>query len=216
MKTLLVIILSILLLSACKDPEKLNVGFAEPDNPEVVETALWNNVEPGLQISFGSVDERYNRDLPPDINYTNSWEGVGWRGEKIHSQFLLWANADVKDIHWEASELKDKEGNILSSESVEIRAVRYVLTDEFLTGCGYRDSDTIQAHLVGDMLEPVNSLNLPADARQFVLLPSLARKKYGVLLDMQPALVKESEESGYNILKNPLIAIIIHSKLPCL
>ncbi len=72
MKTLLVIILSILLLSACKDPKKLNVGFTEPDNPEVVETALWNNVESGLQISFGSVDERYNRDIPPDINYKNS------------------------------------------------------------------------------------------------------------------------------------------------
>ncbi len=203
MKTLLVIILSILLLSACKDPKKLNVGFTEPDNPEVVETALWNNVESGLQISFGSVDERYNRDIPPDINYKNSWEGVGWRGEKIHSQFLLWANADVKDIHFEVSELKDKEGNILSSESVEIRAVRYVLTDEFLTGCGYRDSDTIQAHLVGDMLEPVNSLNLPAQSTRPMWVT------FKIPADQTPGVYQGSIKLQYNSVAEKTLDISI-------
>lgn len=42
---------------------------------------------------------------------------------------------------------------------------------------------------------------LPAvdDARQFVLLPGIARQRYHALLEKQPALVQASEESPYNL-----------------
>jgi indolepyruvate ferredoxin oxidoreductase alpha subunit len=39
---------------------------------------------------------------------------------------------------------------------------------------------------------------LPKDPRQFVLLPSIARRNYKRLLEMQPAILKDSEESKYN------------------
>ncbi len=40
--------------------------------------------------------------------------------------------------------------------------------------------------------------SLPKDPRQFVLLPSIARRNYKRLLEMQPAIIKDSEESKYN------------------
>jgi len=43
-----------------------------------------------------------------------------------------------------------------------------------------------------------NPLQLPADARQFVLLPSIARVRYRKLLDLQPQLESESDRSPYN------------------
>lgn len=43
-----------------------------------------------------------------------------------------------------------------------------------------------------------NELKLPGDPRQFVLLPSIARKRYKVLLENLKNFEKESEESGYN------------------
>lgn len=43
-----------------------------------------------------------------------------------------------------------------------------------------------------------NELKMPEDLRQFVLLPSLARKKYKILLKLQEGLEEESEKSGYN------------------
>ncbi|MFH0761677.1 MAG: indolepyruvate ferredoxin oxidoreductase subunit alpha [Bacteroidota bacterium] len=43
-----------------------------------------------------------------------------------------------------------------------------------------------------------NSLKLPLDSRQYVLLPGLARKRYRLLLSMQEKLVSESELSSYN------------------
>ena len=41
-------------------------------------------------------------------------------------------------------------------------------------------------------------IKLPDNSVQFVLLPSIARKQYKQLLDVQPKLVKESEESPFN------------------
>lgn len=43
-----------------------------------------------------------------------------------------------------------------------------------------------------------NTIRLPDDPRQFVLLPAIARKRYQRLLGLQPELMKESENSAYN------------------
>ncbi len=164
MKNIIILFSVIIILNSCQEPEKISIGFPEPENPEPLATGLWDKVQPGLHISYGSVDERYNRDSPPEINNNDSWNGVGWKGEKIHTQFLLWAEQDITNMTWHVSNLTDSKGNTINSQKIEIRAIRYVLTDEFLTGCGWRDKDTIQAHLVGDILEPVEQLNLPAQS----------------------------------------------------
>lgn len=44
-----------------------------------------------------------------------------------------------------------------------------------------------------------NTLKLPANLRQFVLLPNIARKQYKELLAKQPLLEEASEKDGYNI-----------------
>jgi indolepyruvate ferredoxin oxidoreductase alpha subunit len=43
-----------------------------------------------------------------------------------------------------------------------------------------------------------NGLSLPSDLKQFILLPSLARKRYQSLLSLQDRLERESGESGVN------------------
>ncbi len=43
-----------------------------------------------------------------------------------------------------------------------------------------------------------NRFRFPENARQFILLPAIARKQYAQLLDKQPAFVQESENSAYN------------------
>jgi indolepyruvate ferredoxin oxidoreductase alpha subunit len=43
-----------------------------------------------------------------------------------------------------------------------------------------------------------NELNLPGDLKQFILLPSLARKRYKSLLNTQDQLIAEGEQSGLN------------------
>ncbi|MBN2890624.1 MAG: indolepyruvate ferredoxin oxidoreductase [Bacteroidales bacterium] len=46
--------------------------------------------------------------------------------------------------------------------------------------------------------KPQNQMKLPSDPRQFVLLPSIAKKSYKSLLQMQVALIEESEKSEFN------------------
>ncbi len=48
-----------------------------------------------------------------------------------------------------------------------------------------------------DKKEQLNA-SLPKDPRQFVLLPSIARRNYKKLLEMQDAIIKDSENSKYN------------------
>ena len=43
-----------------------------------------------------------------------------------------------------------------------------------------------------------NKLKLPDDPKQFILLPSIARKRYKMLLDVQPELEKSALKSGFN------------------
>lgn len=45
---------------------------------------------------------------------------------------------------------------------------------------------------------PQNKMRLPQDLRQYVLLPSIAKKKYNKLLSKQESLENEAEESGLN------------------
>ncbi len=55
-----------------------------------------------------------------------------------------------------------------------------------------------RAGVVVEGMKPQNSLKLPADLKQFILLPAIARKRYDHLLDQQPSLVQLSEQSQYN------------------
>ncbi len=137
-------------------------GFEEPANPESADIRLWDPVPEQLQAGFGSTDYRYKRDVPPEGDITTSWSGTGWKGERMHAQFLLWSTKSIEQVSWLCSDLINKEGHTIPGSAVTIRAVRYVLSDGFLTGCGYRDKDTIQAHLVGDILEPVSTLTIAA------------------------------------------------------
>jgi indolepyruvate ferredoxin oxidoreductase alpha subunit len=49
-------------------------------------------------------------------------------------------------------------------------------------------------------VRPQNELSLPSDLKQFILLPSIAKKQYNTLLGKQLAFQEESEKSGYNVL----------------
>jgi indolepyruvate ferredoxin oxidoreductase, alpha subunit len=51
-------------------------------------------------------------------------------------------------------------------------------------------------------LHPENTLKLPEDTTQFILLPAFARKRYRKLLDIQPLLEEDAATMGYNQLSD--------------
>ncbi len=147
----LVITIAVFALSCQQVPE--GTGFDEPDDPNPVPLALWSQVEQGFHVAFGSIDNRYDYRYPPSTMGNLSWNGTAWRGERVNLQLKLWSREPVQNIIVSATDLNSENRGRIDLENIEVYPVRFVLTDEFLGGCGWRDHDTIPAHLASDMFE---------------------------------------------------------------
>ncbi|MGF1584283.1 MAG: glycoside hydrolase domain-containing protein [Bacteroidales bacterium] len=142
------------------EPVPEGTGFDEPIDPNPVPLALWAQVEPGFHVAFGSIDNRYDYHYPPASTGNHSWNGSGWRGERINLQLKLWSREPVQNISVSASTLRAGNRERIDKSNIKIHPLRFVLTDEFLGGCGWRDHDTIPAHLASDMFEYNQKFNI--------------------------------------------------------
>jgi len=124
----------------------------------------WKGVESGLNAAFGSIDERYDYHIPPQPDSVEIWEGIAWRGERINIQLLLWSSNPLINIRLEAESLKIEKRNAISKDCLKLYPVRYVITDVYSKGCGFRNKDTIPSHLVADMLEQNQMFNLESNS----------------------------------------------------
>ena len=131
----------------------------ESDDPEITEPGLWSSVSEGINSGFGNTNTRYSRSKPPEGSINNGILLKGWKGEKLHCLLLFWSVSDEGKINAICN--KTDSTNFISGDDIDIRVVKYVLADEFLNGCGYRDKDTIAAHLMPDMLDSTSIFNLP-------------------------------------------------------
>ncbi len=137
-------------------------GFDEPADPATIDATVWQNVPAGLQGSFGTTNVRYARNSPPDVEIKHDLELTAWKGEVVSVQVLLWSSENIEKVKPSVEAFTDEQGKDIGTESVQVLPVRYLLTDEFSSGCGYRSSDTIPSHLVADILDTVSVFNIPA------------------------------------------------------
>ncbi len=157
-KSLISVLFAIFLISCNSIPE--GTGFDEPNDPNPISLELWENAESGFQVAFGSTDWRYEYHYPPETAGIKNWTGSGWRGEILNLQLKLWSKEPVQGIRINATSLFSQSDDEIAKENISIFPVRYVLTDEFLTGCGWRDRDTIPAYIAADMLDYNRVFNL--------------------------------------------------------
>lgn len=106
-----------------------------------------------LYISFASSNSRFAKDLKPTVSPTNNWETTAWKGEKIHTQILVWADRDIAKMNVSISDLKTKAGNQITKANAKTGFVQYIITDEFGGGCGHRKPEDFKSSLVAD---PIN------------------------------------------------------------
>ncbi len=77
----------------------------------------------------------------------------------------------------------------------------YELSEQYQTPVLLRLTTRLAHSRAGVLRKPMlpeNEVSLPEDKRQFVLLPSIARKRYRILLDNQKKFEEESENSPFN------------------
>lgn len=155
------LILSGLFSCQQKRPLKTCETFAEMADPTADTLSNWAQTPPGLNASFVSIDTKYPRSVMPEVKSTQSYQVTGWKGEKLSGQLLLWSAEDIQQVECEFSNFKSSKGE-LPSNIAQARFVRYVMTDIFEPGCGYRKPEDFPASLAPDMLDNLECFNIEA------------------------------------------------------
>jgi len=119
----------------------------------------WSKVPSGLNSSFVSIDKRYPKSVAPDILPVKQHKITGWKGEKLSAQILLWTVGEINQVECEFDSFKSDKGE-LPPDIAQARFVRYVMTDEFAEGCGYRKPEDFAASLSSDMLDNIECFNI--------------------------------------------------------
>src|SRR6185369_17140328 len=68
--------------------------------------AAWTRESPGMHVAFGSSDQLYFRsDVPAIDQKNNSWQGVGWKGERLNAQLIMWSADTLHQVRLTVSDL---------------------------------------------------------------------------------------------------------------
>ncbi|TDS07515.1 DUF4091 domain-containing protein [Sphingobacterium paludis] len=178
--------------------------FQELPDPTSDTLSDWSAVTPGLHSSFVTIDKRFSKSVAPAFAENKQQAIRGWRGERLSAQILLWTSAELKDLRITASAFKNEAGHMLPDSAIQARFVRYVMTDEFGPGCGYRKPQDFASSLVPDMLDDVSTytvegktvrpiwvlVDIPSDAsaghyRGQITVQGPAVSKQGLQLDIE-------------------------------
>lgn len=154
----------VLLAGACS-PRGPVQTFAEASDPTADTLADWSAVAPGLHASWGTTDVRYRRSVVPD-SLADGCALTAWRGERVSAQLVLWTAEAVNGVTCRVRRFRGETGGRLPAGIASARFVRYVLTDEFGPGCGYRTDGDFPTSLAADMLDTLDRFDLaPRTAR---------------------------------------------------
>ncbi len=136
--------------------------FQELPDPTSDVRSDWSAVKSGLHSSFVSIDKRYPKSVAPQISLDKEQSLIGWKGERVSAQVLIWSAQSQKDLKVEVSDFKDQNNSRIPSNQLSARFIRYVMTDEFASGCGHRKPEDFASSLSPDMLDNLSKMDLDA------------------------------------------------------
>ena len=125
---------------------------------------------PDVRATFVSPDILYQPDESPPREDVIEWISTAWKGEKVHTQILLWSEDSLKDIQIQTGELAGPGGN-LPKKNIDVKFLGYVWSDGVAArkeGCGIEQGqDSI---LVADVIQEIRYKNLSANTLQPIWL----------------------------------------------
>ncbi|AUC83836.1 hypothetical protein CW731_00390 [Polaribacter sp. ALD11] len=161
-RILLFLSISLIAFGCQKQDFKIEQTYQEPKDPSPNLDENWAAVPKGLQAAITSTNIRFVKSEIPTIKTQNTWTGNVWKGERTSAQLVLWSTDSITEVKTNISDFKSDTGDVLSSNIAEISFVKYLITDEFAKGCGYRKPEDFAASLAADVLEPVSSYAVKA------------------------------------------------------
>lgn len=131
--------------------------YQELPNPAKTPVETWEKVKADVNVSFASDNVRYPKEQVPAIS-SFEWTTKAWKGEKVHTQILVWTKERIEELSCQTGDLSDGKGHKIKAENIKASFVRYVITDEFGEGCGERQPKDYDSSLVEDPIDIVDKL----------------------------------------------------------
>jgi hypothetical protein len=129
-------------------------GYVELPDP-MPNASSWNNVKQGTYVSFASPDIRFKKTEAPNLaKLQDKWVVKAWKGEKVHTQVLVWTTTNLEEVKLRLTELEDKSSNVIDISNLQANFVRYVITDGLSDagiGCGITPKK--DSSLVSDVID---------------------------------------------------------------
>lgn len=147
-------------VSSLKDTSFSKPGneiYTEMENPARAPLAEWANMSGEINVSFADDNIRYPKERVPSVSATE-WNAHAWKGEKVHTQLLVFTKTRIPELKIIPGDLTDDKGNSLSSKNINTGFVRYVMTDEFGEGCDSRYPGKYDSSLVADPIDIVDRI----------------------------------------------------------
>ncbi|MBX2922702.1 MAG: DUF4091 domain-containing protein [Chitinophagaceae bacterium] len=131
--------------------------------PAIVPTDnnVWEKLAQPVTVSFANSNTRYPKQQVPGIQVQQQWIASGWKGERIHTQLLVWTNQTIPALTYTITEPSSAKGETIPGSAISAGFVRYVITDEFAGGCGYRKPADFDSSLSPDAIDIVP--NIPVE-----------------------------------------------------
>ncbi len=136
--------------------------FAEADDPTPVTAeaqAAWDAARKGLHGAWGSPDLLYPRSEIPAVSADKTFRATAWRGERVSAQIVLWTADGADGVTCEVGDLRSGR-NIISSDAVSARFVRYTLADRSDPICLCNRKADHPTVLVPDMLDTLSHFDM--------------------------------------------------------
>ena len=144
--------------------------FREMANPRATDTKDWAKTRYDVNVSYASDNVRYPKERVPILSEKTTWNATGWKGEKVHTQILVWTKKEIPSLSFQLEDLVDDYGNHIPESTITASFVRYVMTDDFGGACADRDLSVDDSLLVSDPLDIVNQLPVEANTVQPIWL----------------------------------------------
>lgn len=140
--------------------------YTEMQNPKKADPAEWAKLTNNIMVSYADDNVRYAKEKVPSIAESLVWLPRAWKGEKIHTQILVWAKQNIPALSITVKSLKNEKGNMIDIKNIKAAFVRYVMTDEFGEGCGERKKTDFDSSLVEDPIDIVDQISVQSNTVQ--------------------------------------------------
>src|SRR5690606_40760257 len=92
--------------------------FKELPDPTADTLSDWSGIPEGLQASFVSIDRRYPKSVLPEIAPSETEKLIGWKGEKVSAQLLLWTGEEIGNVEVKFTRSEEHTSELQSRENL--------------------------------------------------------------------------------------------------